>query len=174
MGAIGDVWAGPVGVAVGALVGGALGALLSDHAYVEATGTSNPATRQFVARFTSFWAGVDEKTLARALATENRSNLSFVRLVLLSLDQDYHTDETTWPSSTSSSFAVIPCSAIPYAGIPTYARYSFGSSVRAGPPARRSRRSAICGANDQSEHLRPAVADASHVTSHPGPCRHEE
>ena len=39
-------------------------ALLADHAYVEAAGTSDPLTRGFVARFTSFWSGVDGKKSA--------------------------------------------------------------------------------------------------------------
>ncbi len=56
---------GPVGVAVGIVVGGILGALLADHAYVEATGTSDPRTRRFIDRFTGFWTGVDEAGMAR-------------------------------------------------------------------------------------------------------------
>lgn len=69
MGAAGGIWAGPVGVAVGVVVGGILGALLADHVYVEAVGTSDPMTRQFIDRFTSFWTGVDEAGMARSLAT---------------------------------------------------------------------------------------------------------
>ena len=50
-------------------VGGALGALLADHAYVAyvnyAAGTSDPLTRGFVARFTSFWSGVNEDGMAK-------------------------------------------------------------------------------------------------------------
>jgi len=92
MGAAGGVWAGPVGVAIGVVVGGILGAVLSDHAYVEAAGTSDPATRQFVGRFTSFWTGVDEEGMARALTREHRNDLAFVRRVFLSLNHDYHTD----------------------------------------------------------------------------------
>ncbi|WP_437277939.1 hypothetical protein WME90_43050 [Sorangium sp. So ce375] len=92
MGAAGGIWAGPPGVAVGAFVGGVLGALLADHAYVEAAGTSDPTTRSFVARFTGFWAGVNEEGMARALAMEHRTNLEFTRRVFQSLDSDYHTD----------------------------------------------------------------------------------
>ena len=92
MGAAGGALAGPVGVAVGALVGGILGALLADHAYVEAAGTSDEGTRQFVGRFTSFWTGVDEEGMARALAAEYPSNLDFVARVFRALDQDYNTD----------------------------------------------------------------------------------
>jgi hypothetical protein len=92
MGAAGGVWAGPVGIAIGVLVGGILGALLSDHIYVEAAGTSDPETRQFISRFTSVWAGVDEEGMARALATEHRLNSAFVMRVFRSLDKDYHTD----------------------------------------------------------------------------------
>jgi hypothetical protein len=92
MGAAGGIWAGPVGVGVGIIVGGILGALLADHAYVEVAGTSDPMTRQFVDRFTGFWTGVDETGMARALATEQRNNLSFVQRVFLSLNSDYNTD----------------------------------------------------------------------------------
>ncbi len=92
MGAAGGIWAGPIGMGIGILVGGVLGALLSDHAYVEAVGSSDPMTRQFVDRFTSFWMGTDESELARALATEHRANPGFVRRVLSSLNDAYHTD----------------------------------------------------------------------------------
>lgn len=92
MGAAGGIWAGPIGVGVGIVVGGILGALLADRAYVEAAGTSDPATRAFVARFTGFWTGVDEAGLARALAREHRANPMFVHRVILSLYDDYNTD----------------------------------------------------------------------------------
>lgn len=92
MGAAAGVWGGPVGVAIGVAVGGILGALLADRAYVEAVGTSDPKTRFFIGRFTSFWLGVDEKGLARALATEHRANPAFVQRVLRSLHEDYYTD----------------------------------------------------------------------------------
>jgi hypothetical protein len=92
MGAVGGIWAGPPGIVIGAFVGGVLGALLADHAYVEAAGTSDPITRQFVARFTSFWTGTDEAGMARALAREYRYDFYFVRRVFLSLNHDYNTD----------------------------------------------------------------------------------
>jgi hypothetical protein len=91
-GAAGGVWAGPVGVAIGVLVGGVLGALLADHAYVEAAGTSDPATRAFVARFTGLWTGVDEAGLADALVREHRQNLPFVCRVFASLNAEYNSD----------------------------------------------------------------------------------
>ena len=91
-GALVGMWAGPVGVAVGVLVGGALGALLADHAYVETAGTSDPETRQFVSRFTSFFTGVDESEMALALASEHRTNPSFTENVFSSLTSDYYTD----------------------------------------------------------------------------------
>lgn len=81
-----------VGLAVGVLVGGALGALLADHAYVAASGTADPMTRSFVARFAGFWTGMDEAGLARALVTEHRMNPAFVERVFRSLDDSYHTD----------------------------------------------------------------------------------
>lgn len=92
MGAAGGIWAGPIGVAVGIIVGGVLGALLADHVYVEAVGTSDPITRQFIDRFTGFWSGVDETGMARALATEQRNNLSFVHRVFLNLNNNYNAD----------------------------------------------------------------------------------
>jgi len=92
MGAVGGVWAGPIGIAVGAVVGGFLGAVLADRAYVEAVGTSDARTRNFVARFTSMWTGVDEDGIARALATEQRSKLDFVNQVFIALNDDYYTD----------------------------------------------------------------------------------
>ncbi|MBN1610638.1 MAG: hypothetical protein JW940_28670 [Polyangiaceae bacterium] len=92
MGAAGGIWAGPVGVAIGVVVGGVLGAVLSDHVYVETAGTSDPLTRQFVGRFTSFWSGVDEEAMARALVSEHKTNLQFVYRVFSSLNRDYHTD----------------------------------------------------------------------------------
>jgi hypothetical protein len=58
----------------------------------KAAGSSNPLTPAVVARFTGFWSGVDEEGMARALATERRANLLFVRLVFESLDRDYHPD----------------------------------------------------------------------------------
>lgn len=92
MGAAGGVWAGPIGIGVGIVVGGILGALLADHAYVEAAGTADPATRSFVARFTSAITGTDEQGMAAALAREHRGSPGFVRRVFLSLDDAYHTD----------------------------------------------------------------------------------
>ncbi len=92
MGAAAGIWGGPVGVAIGIVVGGVLGSLLADHAYVEAAGTSDPLTRSFVARFTSFWSGVDEEGMARALASEHRNNATFVQRVLASLNNDYNTN----------------------------------------------------------------------------------
>jgi hypothetical protein len=92
MGAAAGIWGGPVGVAIGILVGGVLGSMLADHAYVEAAGTSDPATRSFVARFTGFWSGVDEAGMARALASEHRNNAAFVHRVFVSLNNDYSTD----------------------------------------------------------------------------------
>jgi len=92
MGAAAGIWGGPVGVAVGVVVGGILGALLADRAYVEGAGTSDPMTRSFVARFTGFWTGVDEEGMAKALATEYRTNSAFVHRVILSLYNDYSSD----------------------------------------------------------------------------------
>jgi hypothetical protein len=92
MGAAAGIWGGPVGVAVGVVVGGILGALLADHAYVQAAGTSDPTTRSFVARFTGFWTGVDEAGMAKALASEYRTNSAFVLRVIASLYSDYSSD----------------------------------------------------------------------------------
>ena len=91
-GAVVGIWAGPVGVAIGVLVGGALGALLADHAYVETVGVGDPATRQFIDRFTSFWTGTDESGIAQALAREYSGNAAFTMRVFQSLDKDYNSD----------------------------------------------------------------------------------
>lgn len=92
MGALGGVWAGPPGVVVGIVVGGVLGALMADHAYTQAAGTADPLTRAFVGRFTSFWTGVDEEGMARALVVEHRANLAFVERALRSLEHSYSSD----------------------------------------------------------------------------------
>jgi hypothetical protein len=92
MGAAVGIWGGPVGVAVGIVVGGILGALLADRAYVEVAGAADPATRAFIGRFTSFWTGTDEDAMAKALATEYRTNAAFVHRVFISLNEDYTTD----------------------------------------------------------------------------------
>lgn len=92
MGAVGGAWAGPIGVGIGIIVGGVLGALLADHAYVEIAGASNPATRNFIGRFTGFWTGTDESGMAKALATEYANNAFFVQQVFESLESDYSTD----------------------------------------------------------------------------------
>lgn len=85
MGAAGGIWAGPPGIAVGVVVGGLLGALLADHAYVQAVGVSQAGVRPLLQRFTGLWSGVDEAGLALALVREHRMNLSFVRDVFRSL-----------------------------------------------------------------------------------------
>jgi hypothetical protein len=86
------IWGGPVGVAVGELVGGILGALLADRADVEIAGAGDPASRSFVARYTGFWTGTDEADLAKALATEHRNNAAFVHRVFISLNDEYTSD----------------------------------------------------------------------------------
>lgn len=92
MGAAGGIWAGPIGMGIGIVVGGILGALLADHAYIEAAGTSDPGTRQFIGRYTNFWTGVDEAGIAMALVKSHSTNLPFVQRVFLSLNKDYNTD----------------------------------------------------------------------------------
>jgi hypothetical protein len=92
MGAAGGIWAGPPGVVVGVIVGGILGALLADRTYVEVAGTADPATRDFIARFTSFWTGTDEDGLAQALARERRHDTAFMLRVFRSLEDSYSTD----------------------------------------------------------------------------------
>ncbi len=92
MGAAGGVWAGPIGVGVGVIVGGILGALLADHAYVEVIGTADAGTRTFIDPFTSFWTGVDEEGMAKALADQYSNRLDFVLRVMQALDNDYSSD----------------------------------------------------------------------------------
>ena len=92
LGAQEGVWGGPWGVAAGILVGGILGTLLADHGYVEAVGTGDPLTRSFIARFSSFWAGVDEEGMAVSLVTEHRGNPEFIARVIASLNESHYTD----------------------------------------------------------------------------------
>ena len=92
MGAAGGVWAGPIGVGVGVIVGGILGALLADRAYIEVVGTADIGTRSFVDRFTSFWTGVDEEGMAKALADQYPNQLDFVLRVMQTLDNEYNSD----------------------------------------------------------------------------------
>ena len=91
-GAAGGAIAGPPGVVIGAIVGGILGALLADHAYMEAVGAADPRTRTFIDRFTSFWTGVDEEGMAKALAREKSHDPQFIERVFISLANDYNSD----------------------------------------------------------------------------------
>lgn len=90
-GALAGVWFGPVGVAIGAFVGGVAGALLADQAYVEAVGPSDRQAGVFIDRFTTFF-NTDEAGLARALYREVGINADRVNAIFLALDESYTSD----------------------------------------------------------------------------------
>lgn len=90
-GALAGVWLGPVGVAIGAFVGGVAGALLADQVYVSAVGASDRQAEAFINRFTTFWS-TDEEGLARALHTEIGIDADRVNSIFLALDESYTSD----------------------------------------------------------------------------------
>lgn len=90
-GALAGIWLGPVGVAIGAFVGGVAGALLADQAYIEAVGPSDRQAGVFIDRFTSF-LNTDEAGMARALYREVGINADRVNAIFLALDESYTSD----------------------------------------------------------------------------------
>lgn len=90
-GALAGVWLGPVGVAVGAFVGGVAGALLADHAYVETVGASDRQAGAFIKRFTTFF-GTDEQGLANALHDDVGMDGDRAHAIFLAMDESYNTD----------------------------------------------------------------------------------
>lgn len=90
-GAAAGIWLGPIGVGIGALVGGVAGALLADQAYVAVAGPSDRTAGTFLKRFTGFF-GTDEQALADALATEYRLDMDRVDGVFRAMDESYTTD----------------------------------------------------------------------------------
>ncbi|MEM9501740.1 MAG: bacteriocin class II family protein [Pseudomonadota bacterium] len=90
-GALAGIWFGPVGVAIGAFVGGVAGALLADQAYVEAVGPSNRQAGVFIDRFTNFFS-TDEAGMARALYHEIGIDGDRVNAIFLALDESYTSD----------------------------------------------------------------------------------
>ncbi|MEL6531215.1 MAG: bacteriocin class II family protein [Pseudomonadota bacterium] len=90
-GALAGVWLGPVGVAIGAFVGGVAGALLADQVYVSAVGASDREAEAFISRFTTFWT-TDEAGMARALHREIGIDADRVNSIFLALDESYTSD----------------------------------------------------------------------------------
>ncbi len=90
-GALAGIWFGPVGVAVGAFVGGVCGALISDQAYVELAGPQNAVAKTFLPRFTSVFS-VDEAGIAKALYDEFGINLDKVHAIFIEMNNSYSTD----------------------------------------------------------------------------------
>ncbi|MEM8724737.1 MAG: hypothetical protein AAGE86_04355 [Pseudomonadota bacterium] len=90
-GALAGVWFGPVGVAIGAFVGGVAGALLADQVYVSTVGASDRQAEAFIARFTTFW-NTDEAGMARALHREIGIDADRVNSIFLALDESYTSD----------------------------------------------------------------------------------
>jgi len=90
-GALAGIWLGPVGVAIGAFVGGVAGALLADQVYVSAVGASDRQAEAFISRFTTFW-NTDEAGMARALHSEVGIDADRVNSIFLALDESYTSD----------------------------------------------------------------------------------
>lgn len=90
-GALAGIWFGPLGVAVGAFVGGVAGALISDQAYVAVVGASDRDAGQFLRRFTTFFT-TDEEGIADALYREVGINMDRVHEIFLAMDESYSTD----------------------------------------------------------------------------------
>lgn len=90
-GALAGIWLGPVGVGVGAFVGGVAGALLADHAYVATVGASDRQAGEFLKRFTGM-LGTDEEALAIALHDEIGMDGDRVNAIFLAMDESYNAD----------------------------------------------------------------------------------
>ena len=90
-GALAGIWLGPLGVAVGAFVGGVCGALISDQAYVELAGPQSAVAQAFLPRFTSFFS-VDEAGIAKALYDEFGINLDKVHAIFIEINNSYSAD----------------------------------------------------------------------------------
>lgn len=90
-GALAGIWFGPLGVAIGAFVGGVAGALMSDQAYVAIAGASDADAGQFLKRFTNF-VSTDEEAIANALVDEVGINMDRVHAILLAMDESFSTD----------------------------------------------------------------------------------
>ncbi len=90
-GALAGVWFGPLGVAIGAFVGGVAGALISDGAYVEAAGPRTAFAKKFLPQFTSMFS-TDEEGIASALYRECGINMDQVHEVFVERDNGYSTD----------------------------------------------------------------------------------
>lgn len=90
-GAAAGVWFGPVGVAAGVVIGGVLGTLMADQAYVEATGPRETAVRALLPEFTGMFH-VDEQGLAEALVSRFGIELGSVLLVFKELERSYISD----------------------------------------------------------------------------------
>jgi hypothetical protein len=90
-GAVAGIWLGPIGIGIGALVGGVAGALLADQAYVAAVGASDRTAGTLLKRFTSFF-GTDEQAIADALRVEYGIDMDGVHAVFRAMDESYTTD----------------------------------------------------------------------------------
>jgi hypothetical protein len=77
---------------VGAVIGGVLGAVVADSAYIELTGPRQESVRKFLPRFTSFLSGVDEAGIAEALVVDYGIDMDSVLAVFRELDNSYSSD----------------------------------------------------------------------------------
>ncbi|MEX1365484.1 MAG: hypothetical protein AB1Z98_20320 [Nannocystaceae bacterium] len=90
-GALAGIWFGPVGVAAGAIIGGVLGSIVADSAYVELTGPREQSVRNFLPRFTSMFS-TDEAGIANALVDEYGIDMDSVAAVFRELSNSYGSD----------------------------------------------------------------------------------
>ncbi|NOQ63087.1 MAG: hypothetical protein GQ582_01080 [Methyloprofundus sp.] len=90
-GAVTAIWLGPIGVAVGVIVGGTLGAIMADQVYVEVAGVDGDFARVFIPRFTNM-ASTDEDGMAKALLAECSYELDKVYAIFIQLNDKYSTD----------------------------------------------------------------------------------
>lgn len=90
-GALAGVWFGPLGVAIGATVGGVAGALMADQAYVAVVGASDRTAGAFLKRFADF-LGTNEQGIADALYVEYGIDMDRVRSAFEAMDESYATD----------------------------------------------------------------------------------
>ena len=90
-GALAGIWLGPVGVAIGAFVGGVAGALLADQAYVEVAGPSDRSVAGFINRFANLMS-TDERGMADAMFREFGMDVDRAHSVFLALEESYTSD----------------------------------------------------------------------------------
>ena len=90
-GAVAGIWFGPIGIAAGAVIGGVLGALVADEAYLEIAGTEREHVNSIVDPNTTMFY-TDEEGMADDLIFKSGISLGDVYQTFLELDQNYSSD----------------------------------------------------------------------------------